>query len=72
MGQIIPVGPWPEFETTQACGSNTLRAAADKSGKMVTESAVVRRTDGLWQVEGQFHQGHDLAQERTYVIAGGG
>jgi hypothetical protein len=72
MGQSIPVGPWPDFETAEAFGGNALRAAADKSGKIVTEWAVLRRPDGLWQVEGYFHQRHDLAQEGTYIITGSG
>jgi hypothetical protein len=57
---------------TSRFGGNALRAAADKSGKIVTEWAVLRRPDGLWQVEGYFHQRHDLAQEGTYIITGSG
>jgi hypothetical protein len=41
MGQSIPVGPWPDFETAQAFGGNALRAAADASG--------------MWSANGPLH-----------------
>lgn len=70
MGQCIPVGPWPDFDTAHAFGGNALRAAADKSGKIITEWAATRRPDGLWQAEAFFHPARDFACEGTYVIAG--
>lgn len=71
MGQSIPVGPWPDFETAQAFGGNALRAAAWKSGEVVTEWAAVRRPDGLWHAEGYCHPVHDLNHEGTYLTTGG-
>jgi hypothetical protein len=55
LGQSIPVGPWPDFETAEAFGGNAIKAAADKSGEVVTECAAVRRDDGLWMAEGFCH-----------------
>jgi len=60
LGQSIPVGPWPDFETADAFGGNAIKAAADKSGEVVTEWAAVRRDDGLWMAEGFCHPRNDL------------
>jgi len=72
MGQSIPVGPWPDFETAQAFGGNALRAAADKDGVVITEWAAIKRADGLWQAEAFFHPLHELAREGTYVTTAPG
>ena len=72
MGQSIPVGPWPDFETAQAFGGNALRAAADASGNVVSEWAATQRADGLWQAEGYLHPVRNVACEGSYVIAGDG
>jgi len=70
MGQSIPIGPWPDFETAEAFGGHALKAAADRCGEVVTEWAVVQRADGLWRCEGFRHQLHDLHVEGTYIVAG--
>ena len=70
MGQSIPIGPWPDFETAEAFGGHALKAAADRCGEVVTEWAVVQRADGLWRAEGFRHRLHDLHLEGTYIVAG--
>ena len=70
MGQSIPIGPWPDFETAEAFGGNAIRAAADRSGEVASEWAVVRREDGLWMAEGFCHPRRDLAREGTFIVAG--
>jgi len=72
MGQSIPVGPWPDFETAQAFGGNALKAAAQNSGEVISEWAAVCQPDGLWHVEGYRHPRHALRQEGIYVITGSG
>jgi len=70
MGQSIPIGPWPDFETAEAFGGNAIKAAADRNGEIVTEWAAVRRDDGLWMAEGFCHPLDDLGREGTFIIAG--
>lgn len=70
MGQSIPIGPWPDFETAEAFGGSALKAVADQHGQVITEWAVVQRPDGLWKAEGFCHHLRDLDREGTYVIAG--
>lgn len=70
MGQSIPVGPWPDFETAYAFGGNAIKAAADRNGEIVSEWAAIPRADGLWKVEGFCHPRHNLAREGTYLVAG--
>ena len=70
MGQSIPIGPWPDFETAEAFGGNAIRAAADRSGEIISEWAVVRREDGLWMAEAFGHPKWDLAREGTFIVAG--
>jgi len=71
MGQSIPVGPWPDFETAEAFGGNAIKAAADEKGEIVTEWAAVLREDGLWMAEGFSYPSHNLSGEGTFIIAGG-
>ena len=71
MGQSIPIGPWPDFETAEAFGGNAIKAAADQSGEVVSEWAVVRRADGLWKAEGFCHPRRNLTGAGTYIVAGG-
>jgi hypothetical protein len=70
MGQSIPIGPWPDFETAEAFGGNAIKAAADRNGEIVTEWAAVRRDDGLWMAEGFCHPLDDLGREGTFIVAG--
>lgn len=71
MGQSIPIGPWPDFETAEAFGGNAIKAAAERSGEIVTEWAVICRDDGLWMAEGFCHPRHDLAREGNFIVVGG-
>ena len=68
MGQSIPVGPWPDFETACAFGGNALKAAAESSREVITEWAVICRPDGLWHAEGFSHPPHDPARKGTYFV----
>lgn len=71
MAQKIPVGPWPDFETACAFGGNVLRAAAEANGDKVTEWGALRRSDGLWAVEGFCHaEEQAVAREGNYILVG--
>lgn len=70
MGQSIPIGPWPDFETAQAFGGQALKVEADENGEVVSEWAALRRSDGLWQVEGYCHRRSELSREGRYIVAG--